>query len=29
MTTAWIPSLWYKAMDHMVDRVINHEKITQ
>ena len=29
MTTAWFPPLWYRAMDHMVDKVINHEKITK
>lgn len=29
MITAWIPQFWFKAMDHMVDKVLNHEKITQ
>lgn len=29
MNAAWFPQLWYRAMDHMVEKVLNHEKITK
>lgn len=27
--TALFPSFWYKAADHLVDRVLNNEEITK
>lgn len=29
MAAAWFPQIWYRAMDHMVEKVLNHEKITK
>lgn len=29
MAASWVPAIWYKVADHLVDRVMNHEKITK
>lgn len=29
ISASWIPAIWYKIADHLVDRVINQEKITK
>lgn len=29
IAACWVPGIWYKIADHLVDKVINHEKITK
>ncbi len=29
IVTAWFPTFWYKAANHLVDRILNSEKITK
>lgn len=29
IAASWFPGVWYKIADHLVDRVMNQEKITK
>lgn len=28
MAACWMPNIWYKIADPLVDKVLNHEKLT-
>jgi len=29
IAASWFPQIWYNIADHLVDKVINHEKMTK